>query len=99
MLLGLEVAGKSFATGWLRFPLRAALGLGLLGRLGTRLERPALLRVDDGRSRRWWRLCHGASLALLALRYGEQLSDALVESSQLLDELRDLIAKRGILSS
>jgi len=43
---------------------------------------------------------------LLALRYSKELSDSLIEASELLDELRilleelcELAAKRGILSS
>ena len=40
-----------------------------------------------------------ARLALLALRYGEQLGDALVEASELLDELRILLEKLRELST
>jgi hypothetical protein len=86
--------------------IRRALGDGFLGRLGALLERALLLPFHNG----WW---HGErhrdsrrGLALLALRYGKELSDSLVEASELLDELRilreelcELAAKRGILSS
>jgi hypothetical protein len=99
VLFRLEVLGKRLAPCGLRLPLRCALRLGLLGRLGALLERPPLLVLDDRRSRGCRRLRRCASLALLALRFGKQLGDALVEASKLLNELSDLLALRSILLS
>ena len=105
MLFSLEMAGQRLATGGLCLLLRWRLGGVLRRRLGTLLERAALITFDDGRRRRERRSRRGR-LALFALRYGQQLGDAVVEARKLLDELAillndpgHLIAKRGILFS
>src|SRR5688572_4475648 len=97
MLVGFEVTRQRLATRGLGFLFHRPLGGGLLGRLGALLERPPLVALDN---RRRWQSRYGVTgLALLALRDGEQLADALVEARELLDQLRDLLAKRGILPS
>ena len=104
MLLSLEVAGQWLATGGFCLLLRGRLGGALGGRLGAFLERASLIILDDGRRRERHSRCR--RLALFALRYGEQLGDAVVEARELLDELAILLndpghlnAKRGILFS
>ena len=99
MLLGFEMAGKRFAPGGLRLFLRCALGVGLLGCLGALFERALLLALDNGRWRGWQRCGWGTSLTLLALRYSEQLADSIIETSELLDELRILLEKSCELST
>ena len=99
MLFRLEVLGERLASCRLRLLFIGVLDFGLLGRLGSLVERPPLLALDDGRGCGRRRFGRRAGLALFALRYGEKLGDAVVEPSQLLDELRDLLAKRGIFSS
>ena len=98
VLLGLEVAGERLTPGGLRLLLRRLLRRGLLGRLGSLLECAPLFALDDGW--RWLRRRdRRASLALLALRYGEQLGDALVEPRELLDELSILLGELRELST
>jgi hypothetical protein len=99
VLFRLEVLGERLAPGRLRLLFLGALDLALLGSLGPLLERPLLLALDDGWGSgcRYLRRC--ARLALLALRYGEKLGDTLIEACKLLDELGDLITKRGIVTS
>ena len=86
MLLGLEVARKRLAPSRLGLRLRRALGHGLVGRLGALFERALLLPFHNGRWHgRRQRDCR-ASLTLLALRYGEKLGNALVETRELLEK-------------
>ncbi len=99
MLFRLEVLGERFATGRLCLLPLGGLDRRLLGCLGTLLERKPLLPLDDGWSCRRRCLPRRAGLALLALRYGEQLGDTLVEASQLLHELRILLEKLSELST
>ena len=99
MLFGIEVLGERFASSRLRLLFLGALDLGLFGCLGSLLERPLLLALDNGWGWGRRRLRRRPGLALFALRYCEQLGDPLVEARELLDELRDLLTKRGILMS
>ena len=99
MILRLEVLRERLAPGRLRLPPFGALDFGLLGRLGSLVERPPLLALDDGRGCGRRRFGRRTGLALLTLRYGEQLGDTLVEASQLLDELRILTEKLCELST
>ena len=102
MLLGLEVSWQRFASGRLCLLFRRGPRLRLFGRLWALVESVPLGAFDDGRC--GWRQRRGGSG--LALLYGEQLRDALVETRELLDELRtlpdescELAALLGILSS
>ncbi len=93
------MAGERLAPGGLRLLFRRTLSNRLLGRLGALFERAPLFALDNGRRRRWRSRDGHLGLALLALRYSEQLADALVEARELLDELSILLDELRELST
>lgn len=95
VLLGLEMLGYRLAARGSARLLLARLGRRLLRRRRPMVER-ALLRRPHGRG--WGGRLLGGGNAALSLSDGEQLGDAVVERSDLLEDLSELSAKRGVVT-
>jgi hypothetical protein len=71
MLFCLKVLGERLAPSRFRLRFFGLLDLGLQGRLGSLVECPSLVALNDRWSRRWRCISRRTLFALLTLRYGK----------------------------